>query len=218
VNAIGTLNTGSVVLAGTLATEIDSTSGDLLNVSGNLNVTGGTVAFTLLDTPVASKIIIAKYSGSLTGTLSTSNLPTGYSLAYDTTAKEIYITNLPTGTGFSIFMDGFPSLSAADKLPGADPDGDGLSNLVEYALAGSDPTVPNPSAGTLAGDLLSFTKRPLAVSNGDISYAIEESITLGAAPNPWTVVTPAANNSTTISYALPTGQPQEFVRLKVSQN
>lgn len=217
-NSIGTLNLGATTLSGTFAAEVDSTSADLLNVVGNLDVTGGTVAFTLLDTPVASKIVIAKYTGTLTGTLSGSTLPAGYTLGVDTSLKQIFITNVPTGTGFSIYMDGFAGLSAADKLPGADPDGDGLSNLVEYALGGFDPTVPNASPGTLAGNVVSFTKRPLAVSNGDVTYSIEESVTLGATPSPWTAVIPTTNDSTTISYTLPNGQPQEFVRLKVSQN
>jgi autotransporter-associated beta strand protein len=218
VNAIGTLNVGATTLTGVLAAEVDSTSGDMLNVSGDLDVTGGSIVFTQLDAPVASKIVIAKYTGALTGTLTSSTLPAGYTLASDTTAKEIYITNIQTGTGFSIYMDGFPDLSAADKLPGADPDGDGLSNLLEYALAGFDPTVSNASPGTLVGNLVTYTKRPLAVGNGDVAYAIEESVTLGVAPNPWVAVTPTTEDSTTISYSLPDGLPGEFVRLKVSQD
>jgi len=121
--------------------------------------------------------------------------------------------------GFSGFMDGFTGLTAAQKLPGEDPDNDGLSNLIEYALAGFDPTVSNPSPGTLVGGVLSFTKRALAVGNGDLSYAIERSTTLGLGS--WTVVTPVlpdVNNSTTISYTLPPGGPREFARLRILQN
>lgn len=120
-----------------------------------------------------------------------------------------------TGGGFSSFMDQFSGLSTEDKAADADPDKDGLSNLLEYALDGSDPTVantlPSPASGTL-----SFTKRALAVTNGDVNYAIEASPTLGVAPQPWTVVTPDVNNATTISYTLPTGPVRNFVRLSVS--
>jgi hypothetical protein len=97
-----------------------------------------------------------------------------------------------------------------------DFDKDGLTNLVEYAL-GTDPTVSSLPAGTLAAGVLSFTKGTEAVANGDVSYSIEASTTLGAAPSPWAVVTPTVNNSTTISYTLPTGLPKEFARLKVTQ-
>jgi hypothetical protein len=56
-------------------------------------------------------------------------------------------------------------------------DNDGVSNLLEYAIAGMDPTVSDPSPGTLTGNTLSFDKRqPLAT---DIAYAIEESTDLG---------------------------------------
>ena len=73
----------------------------------------------------------------------------------------------------------------------------------------------NGSPGTLAGKLLSFAKRSDAVSNGDISYAIETSPNL---QNPWTTVTPDVNNGSTISYTLPSGQGKIFARLKVKQN
>ncbi len=215
-DGIGTLNTGSVILTGILSTELDVDISDLLNVVGDLDVTGATAAFTQLAAPAAEKYVIVKYSGTLTGTLTSGPLPSGYSLTHDTTAKEIYISS--TGGNFSTYMDGFAGLTVDQKLPGADPDNDGISNLLEYALAGFDPTVPNVSAGTLTGNVLSFTKSALAVSNNDVTYSIQESTTLGIAPSPWVTVTPLVNDATTISYSLPPGLPQEFARLKVSQN
>jgi fibronectin-binding autotransporter adhesin len=117
--------------------------------------------------------------------------------------------------GFSSFMDQFSGLSAADKEADADPDQDGLSNLVEYALDGFDPTAANTLPG-LANNVLSFTKRALAVSNGDVTYAIEASATLGVEPQPWAAVTPDVNDATTLSYTLPTGPVKNFVRLSVT--
>jgi hypothetical protein len=93
---------------------------------------------------------------------------------------------------------------------------DGISNLLLYALnLKLDGT--NGSPGTLTGNLLSFTKRADAVTNGDVSYAIETSPNL---QNPWTPVTPDVNNGSTISYTLPQGAAGGaiFARLKVVQN
>ena len=213
----GTLNTGAVVLTGILESELNATTSDQLNVAGNLNVTGATVAFIQSAVPAAARYVIAKYTGSLTGTLSTTTLPAGYNLVHDTTAKEIQLVRIPEG--FGTFMDGFPGLGAADKLADADPDRDGIPNLLEYALADMDPTAADALPGVISGRVVSFAKRAAAVSNNDLTYAIEESTSLGAAPDPWTEVgIYLVNDSTTISCQLPAGQAEEFARLKVTRN
>ena len=113
---------------------------------------------------------------------------------------------------------------AADN--GFDPDhpeavgNDGLTNLMVYALAlKTDGT--NGSPGTLAGNVLSFTKRPEAVTNGDVTYAIEVSTDLGGT-DPWHVtttgVTEVAGPPATISIDLSAlGGTWHFARLKVTQ-
>jgi autotransporter-associated beta strand protein len=93
-----------------------------------------------------------------------------------------------------------------------DFDYDGLTNLVEYALDLS-PTVSSVPPGTFNGSLLSFNKGTEAMANGDVTYEIEQSTTLGG----WTVVVPNAPASASISYTLPGGQPKEFARLKITQ-
>ncbi|MBN8458342.1 MAG: autotransporter-associated beta strand repeat-containing protein [Verrucomicrobia bacterium] len=212
---IGTLALGNTVLTGILATELDATACDQLSVTGNLDVTGATVAFTRLAPAAAPIYVIAKYTGTLTGTLATTTLPAGYQLVHDLAAKEIRITK----ANFTGFMDAYPGLNAADKLPDADPDGDGVCNLIEYALAGFDPTLADSATpGSLADGVLTFLKRAAAVANGDLTYMIEQSPTLGTAPTPWTEVMPTANDDTAISYALPIGQPAQFARLKVTSH
>jgi autotransporter-associated beta strand protein len=126
----------------------------------------------------------------------------------------------PVG-GFSTWITG--TFANGNTVPGGkqgaqdDPDGDGVSNLEEYAVAGMDPTVPNGSIGTFGGNTFTIGKRlPLAT---DITYAIQESSDLGVG-EPWQEV-PAGesyiNNSTTISYTLPGGPTKDFLRLKVEK-
>ncbi|RYD65882.1 MAG: hypothetical protein EOP83_06390, partial [Verrucomicrobiaceae bacterium] len=115
----------------------------------------------------------------------------------------------------------YATWAVAKGIPGEPADGDfdkdGLLNLLEYGL-GLDPKVANGAPGTLAAGSISFTKGTEAVANGDVTYRIDTSPTLGAAPSPWTPVTPTVNNATTISYTLPTGQPKVFTRLVVTKN
>ncbi|WP_200268994.1 autotransporter-associated beta strand repeat-containing protein [Luteolibacter pohnpeiensis] len=121
-----------------------------------------------------------------------------------------------TQVGFAEFMNSFSGLSSEEMLPDADPDSDGLVNLMEYALDGFDPVVPNSSA-TLSSGEISYSKRQLAVENDDVTYQIEISSTLGTGSDPWVVVTPTVNDSSVISYTLPTGLNQIFARLVVRQ-
>jgi fibronectin-binding autotransporter adhesin len=100
--------------------------------------------------------------------------------------------------------------------PDDDPDNDGIPNLLEYAIAGQDPTVPNPSIGTLIGNTVSFSKRLDATG---ITYAIQQSIDLGAAFDWAEVENYLMNDDTTISYTLTPPTPQRnFIRLQVTQN
>jgi hypothetical protein len=94
---------------------------------------------------------------------------------------------------------------------------DGLPNLLVYALAlKTDGT--NGSPGTLTGNQLSFTKRPEAVANGDVTYAIEVSADLGVNDLWHTTTTGVTNNDSTISIDLSTlGGNTHFARLVVTQ-
>lgn len=106
------------------------------------------------------------------------------------------------------------SILPLDKRgPTDDFDNDGISNLLEFAIAGHDPTVANGPAGTFSGGTLSFTKIP-GISG--LTYAIESSDDLGVT-DPWEEVTGASyiNNTSVISYVLPIGPTKLFVRLRV---
>jgi len=91
---------------------------------------------------------------------------------------------------------------------------DGIPNLVVYALNNLNTKGTNGSPAILTGRLISFAKRPTAVTNNDVTYAIETSPNL---QNPWTIVTPDANDGATISYTLPADQGKIFARLAVTR-
>ncbi len=94
---------------------------------------------------------------------------------------------------------------------------DGLSNLLVYALA-LNTYGTNGSPGVLTGNLLAFTKRAVAVANGDVTYAIQESDDLGVT-DPWTEVAAyAQNDASTISCVLPPGKGKTFLRLVIRKN
>ena len=64
---------------------------------------------------------------------------------------------------------------------------------------------------------MSFTKRPEAVANGDVTYQIEESDDLNIT-DPWAFVTPTSNTNSVITYLLQAtgGTPKKFARLRIT--
>ena len=123
-----------------------------------------------------------------------------------------------TGT-LSLFANSYTLWAASQSPPltgGAGAVGaDGLANLVVYAIDGLKTDHSNGSVGTLTGNLLSFTKRADAITNGDVSWAIETSPDLVT----WTVIgsQPKGDPTPTISCTLPANQGQIFARLVVNQ-
>jgi hypothetical protein len=126
-----------------------------------------------------------------------------------------YLTAMSTA-GFTYWSTGTFANGAIplnQRGPSNDFEKDGISNLLEFAIAGQDPTVPNGPVGTFTGGMLSFTKR---AGISGLTYAIEGSTDLGVT-NPWTEVTGPTyiNNATAISYLIPTGPTKLFLRLRV---
>jgi hypothetical protein len=116
---------------------------------------------------------------------------------------------------FSTWASAFTNPVLSNTASTADPDNDGLTNAVEYAL-GLDPRFSSPSPGVYSGSTLTFTKGGEAKVNGDVTYQIETSTTLGVAPSPWTVdVTNVTNGADTIAIVFPSGPVRNFARLKV---
>ncbi|GAA5131169.1 hypothetical protein JIN84_06380 [Luteolibacter yonseiensis] len=125
---------------------------------------------------------------------------------------KVQAVGVPAPTG------GFASWATTNNVTGGttgDSDNDGIINLVEYALA-LNPAASDGAAGTFTGGTVSFNKRAEAVTNNDVTYAIQESDDLGIT-DPWQTVTPTANTPGQISYTLPGGSPKKFVRLVVNK-
>jgi hypothetical protein len=55
---------------------------------------------------------------------------------------EIVPPELSLASAYAAWIQGFSVVSEAQRAPGADPDGDGIPNLLEYLLEGHSPTVP----------------------------------------------------------------------------
>ena len=126
-----------------------------------------------------------------------------------------------TGVDFATWITGTFANGLVDsgkQGPADDPDGDGVANLLEFAIEGEDPTVPNSSIGNFRGSILSFNKRQTPAVTG-ISYAIEESTDLGITDG-WSEVSGVnyVNNPATVSYSFTPGAPERnFLRLNVTQ-
>ena len=137
--------------------------------------------------------------------------------AEQVTLTQKWITGSPV-TGFTSWVDGtFANGTLSDKTATGDDDNDGISNLIEFAVEGQDPTVSNSTVGTYSGLTVTFLKRQEDPAVGGITYAIEQSTDLGVTDT-WADVAPTTNTDTEISYEMPGTEVKDFVRLKVTKD
>ena len=137
VGTTGTLHVGATAIAGTYACDLNGGSSDLLASTGTLTLsTGATLAITAVA-PTASSYTIATYSGATPAFTTVTGLPSGYAIAYTTTAIMLVQTDPFNGW---IVTPAF-SLTGGQQAKAADPDGDGQTNITEFALDG------NPASG-----------------------------------------------------------------------
>jgi autotransporter-associated beta strand protein len=218
VGTTGTLNTGATTIAGTYACDVTASATDLLAVTGNLDITGATLAVNSVS-PAASSYTIATYSGSLTGTFTASPaLPAGYTLDYATTGviKLVQSVSIPYDTW------GLP-YGLATGSEGGDLDNDGLTNFEEFAfgLIPNSGASVNPITVQLSKTSGEFSYQRLATSG--LTYTIWTSDNLatwtedaGAVQTPTTV---GANESVLVTLSAapkPLIAAKLFVRVKAN--
>ena len=143
----GTFTAGATTIAGTYACEIDGSNCDKLVSNGTLNISAATLAITQITPASGSPLVIASYTGSTPAPFaSVSGIPSGYTLDYSYGGNSIAL--IQTSTPYSTWINGFASIPVVDRDPADDPDGDGVSNIAEFALNG------NPASGASTGKVV----------------------------------------------------------------
>lgn len=128
--------------------------------------------------------------------------------------------------GFSSWMSkNYPSLTGSAALPGADPDQDGVPNLMEYALAGnptqSDPGIlPVASTSTISGSnylTLTVQKNPAASGITDTVEVSSDLNTWNSGSGYTTILTNTAASLVVRDNSPISGTRPRFIRLRVTQ-
>ncbi len=94
------------------------------------------------------------------------------------------LTYATAAADYETWMALYPSITApADKLPGADPDHDGIPNLLEYVLQNGDPSLGStailPTTTTTATDLVfTFHRRAASTANTTQRFEYSDDLTI----------------------------------------
>lgn len=196
--------------------------------TANLSVTATGTGLTYQWYEGASGVTTTPVSGATSSTLTTPALTTSTSFwaritnaggSVDTEAAAI--TVLPPPTPLESWADSH-SLSGPDAAAGADPDGDGMVNLLEFALGNSptlatqsnQPTATMPDNNTLA---LTFHR-----ATDSVRYIVEASTTL--TPGSWTTEATIEKNADPASVGqdvqveiLIGAATKKFLRLRITE-
>lgn len=98
--------------------------------------------------------------------------------------KRDLVLPLPLSPFESWMVNNYPTLTGADALAGADPDGDGWSNLEEFGL-NTDPAMRGVSVFLYAMKGRDFKVSFTRVC-AELNYAVETCTDLGVNPLVWT--------------------------------
>jgi fibronectin-binding autotransporter adhesin len=201
----------TIINAGTLSLSYPS-----LSDNDTVTIDGGTLNLNFEGEDQVDKAF------ALLGGFFLSELPAGLYNSSDgvgITGPGYLRVGAPVESGYASWASAFSSPALSDTAATSDPDFDGLTNAMEYAL-GLDPRFSSGSPGVTSngGKTITFTKGAEAKVDENVTYDIETSISLGVAPTPWVVnVTDVTEDADTISITFPTlGPAKDFARLKVT--
>ena len=216
-SGVNTCTGNTTVAAGVLAI-----NGSSIADTNTLTITGGKVEPT--GTEVVDKLFFGtsqQASGTWGSNLSTADHKN------DTYFSGTGVVIVTTGGGFGSWISGF-GLALGDQDPTDDPDGDGLNNLLEYALGGipnvNDAATIGPKAAKSGSNLvLTFLRSDL--SETDTTMTVEygsdlsgwTSVAVGASPGTGIVaISENADAPDAVTVTIPTGGADKFfARVKV---
>jgi glucosylceramidase len=232
---VGTLAlASSATLGGTLRLELDGPAADRLAVAGALSVANAVLDLKVLAGGATAESYTLATFGSLAGAASfasVTGLPADYAVEFDLSGKRILLVRQAAG-----FADwaADAGLTGPAALPDADPDADGLANLLEFVF-GSSPTGPplpglRPQVSSGTDSLVFSFPRTHAARDAGITLVVEAGPTLDAWPlalgvgadtassAAGIVITPrdASSDTVTATLALPSGSVRLFARLRAT--
>jgi autotransporter-associated beta strand protein len=210
-----TVNAGTLTLSNAPDPLNANTGNDASTVT--IAATGATLSLTFTGTDKVDKLVIGstQQADGVYGKVGSALPVIGIS---QITGDGTLTVGAVTPAGFSSWITGTfatGTVPGDQQGPNDDFDKDGISNLVEYAIASQDPTVGNSAISTFTGNTLSFSKRLDATG---INYDIESSTLLTAGSWATLAKPPVVESAGSISYSFTLGTPvKNFARLKVTQ-